>query len=91
MCYACIDGPAPIRSAAYTEPEPDYRCPEDVRDDIEMITQKLQGTKMTPRQQADWRWLLGNRQEELARMEAEMWEGFDKDDLRKMDQNMRIL
>ena len=72
-------------------PEPDYREPADVRDEIEEITAKLRGTSMTPGQQADWRWLLRNRQEELARMEAEMWEGYDQDDLRKMDQNMRIL
>jgi len=93
QCYACIDGE---RSAAYAQPlppspEPDYREPADVRDEIEMITAKLRGTSMTPGQQADWRWLLRNRQEELARMEAEMWEGYDQDDLRKMDQNMRIL
>jgi hypothetical protein len=72
-------------------PEPEYRCPEDVLADIERITAKLEHTRMTPRQQADWKWLLGNREEELARMEAEMWEGYDKDDLRKMDQNMRML
>lgn len=117
-CKACYDdrhvAKVPVLPPS---PEPEYRCPEDVRDDIEMITQKLQGTKMTPRQQADWRWLLGNRQEELARMElcpgcrdgalnqqGHMvqggcldeperipWEDYDQDDLRKMDQNMRIL
>ena len=72
-------------------PEPDYRDPADVRDDIEEITAKLRGTSMTPGQQADWRWLLRNRQEELARIEAEMWEGYDADDLRKMDQQMRMI
>jgi hypothetical protein len=74
----CIDGP-----------EPDYRTPDDVREIIKMITEKLRGTKMTPRQQADWQWLLGNREEELARMEAEMWAGYDKDDLRKLDLQLR--
>jgi hypothetical protein len=86
-CYVCIDGPEPIRSPAYAEP--DYRTPDDVREIIKMITEKLRGTKMTPRQQADWQWLLGNREEELARMEAEMWAGYDKDDLRKLDLQLR--
>ena len=91
-CKSCYeDRYEPKVPALPPSPEPDYRDPADVRDEIEEITAKLRGTSMTPGQQADWQWLLRNRQEELARMEAEMWAGYDADDLRKMDQNMRML
>jgi hypothetical protein len=116
-CYACIDGPEPIRSPAYAEPEPDFRTMDDIRDELEVIMGKLRFPGMTIAQEADWERLRVNRQVLLQQMElcpgcrdgalnqqGHMvqggcldeperipWEDYDQDDLRKMDQNMRIL
>jgi len=69
-----------------------YRTPDDVRDEIAKIEEKLAttGRQMTPAQYEDWHKLLRAREVELAEMMAEMWEGYDQDDLRKLDlQNRR--
>ena len=84
-CYECIDGPEPIRSPAYAEPEVDYRTPEDLREELEVIMAKLRFPGMTIAQEADWERLRVNREVLLHKYEADMWEGYDQDDLRKMD------
>ena len=53
-----------------------------------MIEEKLY-TRMTISQKADWERLLVARQMLLKQYEAEMWEGYDKDDLRKLDLQCR--
>lgn len=90
LCYTCINGE---RSAAYAvplppSPEPDYRTPDDLRDEIAVIEEKLR-YHMTISQEADWERLLVRRRVLLEQYEAEMWEGYDKDDLRKLDLQCR--
>ena len=65
-------------------PEPEQRSLSDVYDEIAHIKEKLL-TKMTPRQTADWQWLLGRREDEIKEYLEQMWAGYDKDDLRKLD------
>jgi len=62
---------------------------ESMRDQIAEIEARLK-TNMTKGQRDDWVWLLQNRRADLADAEKEMWSGYDKDDLRKLDlQNRR--
>jgi hypothetical protein len=74
-CYTCIDGE---RSAAYAHAP---RTTSVIQDEIDNITEKLEFTRMTPGQRADWQTLLDKRKAEI----ADMWEGYDQDDLNKMD------
>ena len=60
------------------------RSPEELREIIAEIEARLL-TNMTKEQKDDWIWLLQNRRADLAEAEKEMWEGYDQDDLRKMD------
>jgi len=73
----------------------DCACPtptrslEDSRAAIAYIKEKLT-TRMTFAQTEHWERLLTFREKELADAEAEMWAGYDADDLRKLDlQNRR--
>jgi hypothetical protein len=73
----------------------DCTCPtptrslEDLRGAIKHIKEKLK-TRMTFGQNEHWERLLAFREKELAETEAEMWAGYDADDLRKLDlQNRR--
>ena len=68
----------------------DCTCPtptrslEDSREAIAHIKEKLK-TRMTFAQTEHWERLLTFREKELADAEAEMWAGYDADDLRKLD------
>jgi hypothetical protein len=76
-CDEDCTGPTPARSF------------EDSRAAIEHIKEKLK-TRMTFAQNEHWKRLLEFREKELADAEAEMWAGYDADDLRKLDlQNRR--
>ena len=73
----------------------DCTCPtptrslEDLRAAIAHIKEKLK-TRMTSAQTEHWERLLEFREKELSENEAEMWAGYDADDLRKLDlQNRR--
>jgi hypothetical protein len=73
----------------------DCTCPtparslEDSRAAIAHIKEKLK-TRMTSAQNEHWERLLTFREKELADAEAEMWAGYDADDLHKLDlQNRR--
>jgi len=70
-CYEVRYGPIP------------HRTPDTVREEMSNIEEKLamMGRGMTPGQYEDWHKLLRIREVEL----AEMWEGYDQDDLRKLD------
>lgn len=57
---------------------------QSIRDQISEIEERLL-TNMTKGQRDDWIWLLQNRRADLAEAEKEMWAGYDKDDLRKLD------
>ena len=71
-----------------TAPTP-TRSLEDSRGAIKHIKEKLK-TRMTSGQKEHWERLLVFREKELAAAEAEMWAGYDADDLRKLDlQNRR--
>jgi len=71
-----------------TDPTP-ARSLEDLRGAIAHIKEKLK-TRMTFGQNEHWERLLTFREKELAENEAEMWTGYDADDLRKLDlQNRR--
>ena len=62
---------------------------QSIRDQISEIEERLK-TNMTKGQRDDWIWILQNRRADLAEAEKEMWAGYDKDDLRKLDlQNRR--
>ena len=65
------------------------RSLEDSRAAIAHIKEKLT-TRMTSAQTEHWERMLKFREKELAATEAEMWAGYDADDLRKLDlQNRR--
>ena len=83
-CYSCIDG---ARSAAYADVPPG-RSPDELREVIAEIEARLL-TNMTKGQRDDWIWILQNRRADLAEAEKEMWEGYDQDDLRKLDRMSR--
>jgi hypothetical protein len=68
-------GPTPARSL------------EDSRAAIAHIKEKLK-TRMTFAQEEHWKRLLKFREKELAENEAEMWAGYDSDDLRKLDRQL---
>jgi hypothetical protein len=59
-----------------------------MRDEIAEIEERLK-TNMTKHQKDDWIWLLQNRRGDLAAAEKEMWAGYDADDLRKLDLQLR--
>ena len=65
-------------------PEPEHKSLGDYYDEIAKIKDKLL-TKMTPRQKADWQWLLERREAEVKEHLEDMWAGYDRDDLRKLD------
>jgi hypothetical protein len=65
-------------------PEPEHRSLGDYYDEIAKIKDKLL-TKMTPRQKADWQRLLERREAEVKGYLEDMWAGYDRDDLRKLD------
>ena len=46
-------------------------------------------TATTEDEKDEWIWLLQVRRGDLAAAEKELWEQYDKDDLRKMDQANR--
>ena len=66
-----------------TDPPP-AKSFEDSLEAIARIKEKME-TFLTPSQQMHWERLLKFREDELAENEAEMWAGYDADDLRKMD------
>jgi len=65
-------------------PPSPVRSPEELREIIAEIEARLL-TNMTKGQKDDWIWILQNRRTDLAEAEKEMWEGYDQDDLNKMD------
>ena len=83
-CKACYNVRYEKPLPPSPEPEPEQRSLSDVYDEIAHIKEKLL-TKMTPRQKADWQWLLGRREDEVKEYLEQMWAGYDKDDLRKLD------
>jgi hypothetical protein len=68
-------------------PEPRHTSLESMRAEIAEIEARLK-TNMTKGQKDDWIWLLQNRRADLAEAEKEMWEGYDSDDLRKLDRQL---
>jgi hypothetical protein len=73
---------------AHPAPEPRHTSLESMRAEIAEIEARLK-TNMTKGQKDDWIWLLQNRRSDLAAAEKEMWEGYDEDDLRKLDLQLR--
>jgi hypothetical protein len=69
-------------------PEPRYTSLQSMRDEIFEIEERLK-SNMTKGQKDDWIWLLQNRRGDLASAEKEMWAGYDEDDLRKLDLQLR--
>jgi len=69
-------------------PEPRHMSLESMRAEIAEIEVRLRGG-LTKGQRDDWVWLLQNRRADLAEAEKEMWEGYDQDDLRKLDRMSR--
>jgi len=69
-------------------PEPRHTSLESMRTEIAEIEVRLRGG-LTKGQRDDWVWLLQNRRADLAEAEKEMWEGYDQDDLRKLDRMSR--
>lgn len=67
---------------------PRHTSLESMRAEIAEIEARLK-TNMTKHQKDDWIWLLQNRRGDLAAAEKEMWEGYDEDDLRKLDLQLR--
>ena len=69
-------------------PAPRHTSLQSMRDEIAEIEERLK-TNMTKHQKDDWIWLLQNRRGDLAAAEKEMWAGYDDDDLRKLDLQLR--
>jgi hypothetical protein len=67
---------------------PRHTSLQSMRDEIAEIEERLK-TNMTKHQKDDWIWLLQNRRGDLAAAEKEMWAGYDADDLRKLDLQLR--
>jgi hypothetical protein len=78
----------PARPNSVSSPVPRYTSIQSIRDEIAEIEARLK-TNMTKGQKDDWIWLLQNRRGDLAAAEKEMWEGYDDDDLRKLDLQLR--
>jgi hypothetical protein len=88
MCDECDRSESGEYAEDCTYPTP-ARSLEDSRAAIKHIKEKLK-TRMTFAQTEHWERLLTFREKELADAEAEMWAGYDADDLRKLDlQNRR--
>ena len=88
MCDECDRSENGEYAEDCTYPTP-VRSLEDSRAAIKHIKEKLK-TRMTSAQTEHWERLLKFREKELAAAEAEMWAGYDADDLRKLDlQNRR--
>ena len=88
MCDECDRSESGEYAEDCTYPTP-VRSLEDSRAAIKHIKEKLK-TRMTSAQTEHWERLLKFREKELAAAEAEMWAGYDADDLRKLDlQNRR--
>jgi hypothetical protein len=84
-CYEVRYGP---RHSSVSSPSP-VRSPDELREIIEEIEVRIRGG-LTKEQRDDWIWILQNRRADLAAAEKEMWEGYDQDDLNKLDlQNRR--
>ena len=81
-CKVCYD--VRYEKPLPPSPEPEQRSLSDVYDEIAHIKEKLR-LPMTPGQKADWQWLLGRREDEIKEYLEQMWAGYDKDDLRKLD------
>jgi len=79
-CHSCIDGARSDAAAAV----PPARSPDELREVIAEIEERLT-TNMTKGQRDDWIWILQNRRADLAAAEKEMCEGYDQDDLNKLD------
>ena len=91
-CYEVRYGPinrvaAPLPPLP-PSPEPRHMSLESMRAEIAEIEVRLRGG-LTKGQRDDWVWLLQNRRADLAAAEKEMWEGYDQDDLRKLDRASR--
>jgi len=69
-------------------PPPRHMSLESMRAEIAEIEVRLRGG-LTKGQRDDWVWLLQNRRADLAEAEKEMWEGYDQDDLNKLDRANR--
>ena len=82
-CYECDKSEDGDYADYCARPTP-ARSLEDSRAAIAHIKEKLT-TRMTFTQTEHWGRLLEFREKELAENEAEMWAGYDADDLRKLD------
>jgi len=80
-CYEVRYGPI---NPLPPSPEPRHTSLESMRDEIVEIEARL-CSGLTKGQRDDWVWLLLNRRADLAAAEKEMWEGYDQDDLNKLD------
>jgi hypothetical protein len=80
-CYEVRYGPI---NPLPPSPEPRHTSLESMRDEIVEIEARL-CSGLTKGQREDWVWLLLNRRADLAAAEKEMWEGYDQDDLNKLD------
>lgn len=88
-CYEVRYGPInPVPPPLPPSPEPRHTSLESMRAEIAEIEVRLRGG-LTKGQRDDWSWLLQNRRADLAEAEKEMWEGYDQDDLRKLDRASR--
>jgi len=77
-----VASPPPLPPSPLEEP----RTTQDILDQIDLITDKLDNTHMTEGQRADWERLLAVRKSEI----SDMRDGYDQDDLNKLDlQNRR--
>jgi len=90
-CYEVRHGPrhSSVSSPPPLPPSPPVRSPDELREIIAEIEVRIRGG-LTKEQRDDWVWILQNRRADLAEAEKEMWEGYDQDDLNKLDlQNRR--
>lgn len=87
-CYEVRYGPINPLPPSPPSPEPRHMSLESMRAEIAEIEVRLRGG-LTKGQRDDWVWLLQNRRADLAEAEKEMWEGYDQDDLRKLDRMSR--
>jgi hypothetical protein len=83
-CYECDKSEDGDYADYCTYPTP-ARSLEDSRAAIAYIKEKLKACYPTFTQTEHWERLLEFREKELADAEAEMWAGYDTDDLRKLD------
>jgi len=73
--------PSPLIEEALRQ---DWRTLDELRYIIAEIEVRIRGG-LTKGQRDDWIWILQNRRADLAEAEKEMWEGYDQDDLNKLD------